>query len=361
MTQSVKHTFITLCFLFIGSYSFGQKDSIIKYYPATNFTLVGKILETKLPYQRVDTLINSNLPANVKKRLTRSAGLAISFKTNSKSISAKWCTDSQYPSTGMTSIAFRGLDLYIKRDGKWQFAGVGSPQNGKWCSKDKIVQNLPEGEHECLLYLPVYSDTKELEIGIDEGASISAGSQPFNKRILVYGSSIVQGASASRPGMIYTSRLSRETGYNFLNLGMAGVAKMEKEVADMVAGFEADAYLLDCIPNSSPKEVSQRAEYLITEIRKKHANAPIIFMQSVIREGGNFNQKVAEKVANQNKNIAVIIEKLKNNGFKNLHFITAEDFLGNDHEATTDGTHPNDLGFDRMIKVIKPKIVSIIN
>lgn len=34
--------------------------------------------------------------------------------------------------------------------------------------------------------------------------------------------------------------------------------------------------------------------------------------------------------------------------------------LGDDHEGTVDGTHPNDLGFDRMIKSITPQLLPII-
>src|SRR5690606_17337574 len=120
------------------------------------------------------------------------------------------------------------------------------------------------------------------------------GEQPFHHRILVYGSSIVQGASASRPGLAYPARLSRSTGLNFLNLGMGGSAKMEKEVADMIADIPADAFVLDCVPNSFPAEIRERTGYLIKTIRAKHPQAPIIVMQSVIRETGYFNRVTGE-------------------------------------------------------------------
>ena len=32
-----------------------------------------------------------------------------------------------YQLPNLTRVAQKGLDLYIKRDGKWQFAGVGIP------------------------------------------------------------------------------------------------------------------------------------------------------------------------------------------------------------------------------------------
>ena len=67
------------------------------------------------------------MPSAVKKLFTNSAGLAISFTTNSPVIKAKWTVPDNYQLPNLTRLAQKGLDLYIKRDGKWQFAGVGMP------------------------------------------------------------------------------------------------------------------------------------------------------------------------------------------------------------------------------------------
>jgi lysophospholipase L1-like esterase len=48
-------------------------------------------------------------------------------------------------------------------------------------------------------------------------------------------------------------------------------------------------------------------------------------------------------------------------GMKNLYFITSENMIGMDHEGTIDGTHPNDLGYDRMLHYIQPLITDILN
>lgn len=348
--------------LFLGAVcvSYAKKTSSIVYTPAEKLTMVGKIMDTKNYYHRLDTLDYPDIPAVVKTRLICSAGLAISFKTNSRAIYAKWTTDSVYPSAAQTPIAYRGLDLYIRNDaGKWQFAGVGRPRNGSNESSATIVKNLDGKEVECLLYLPNYSETVSLSVGVDKGSYIKAGDNPFSKRILVYGSSIVQGAAASRPGMAYTSRLSRAMGLNFLNLGTAAVGKMQPGVVEMIIGIDADAYVLDCIPNSFPKEIRERAASLITGIREKHPEAPIIVMQSVIRESGYFNREGGEKVRQQNIAIEEEVQKLLDKGMDKLYFIPADDFLGDDHEGTVDGTHPNDLGFDRMIRVIQPALTDI--
>ena len=62
----------------------------------------------------------------------------------------------------------------------------------------------------------------------------------------------------------------------------------------------------------------------------------------------------------QNEAITAQMEVLRKKGVKNLYFIKEDHFLGTDHEGTVDGTHPNDLGFDRMLTKYKPAIGKIL-
>ncbi|MCT1524508.1 SGNH/GDSL hydrolase family protein [Sphingobacterium hotanense] len=364
--DNIRYIKYTLTFFGVGivmslfTFCMAQQRAKIAHTPVVDLTLVGKITPTEKLFHRVDTNVFDDIPDAVKKRVVQSGGLAVAFKTNSPAIYAKWCTANTIASATMTAVAYRGLDLYIKRNGRWQYAGIARPRDGQECATTTIVRGMDNAEKECLLYLPLYDETTRLEVGVDEGSTMEAGAYPFQKRVLIYGSSIAQGASASRSGLAYPARLARETGVDFLNLGMGGSAKMEKPVVDMIASFDVDAFVLDCVPNSSPTIVSQRAAYMVETIRKKHPNAPIIVMQSVIRERGYFNLASGERVKHQNENIKKEVDKLLQKGVTNLHFISADDFLGHDHEGTVDGTHPNDLGFDRMIQVIKPKLTEIL-
>ncbi|ADY53431.1 hypothetical protein Pedsa_2892 [Pseudopedobacter saltans DSM 12145] len=346
---------LILLSIFLSFQTLAQ-TSLKKY---VSLTVLGKAKETENMFHRVDTTKYPLIPKSVKYLLTNSAGLFVSFKTNSTSIAAKWCTSDKKSSSNMTAIAYEGLDIYIKKDGKWQFAGVGRPGT-KSCSESVLVSNMDSSEKECLVYLPLYDETKSLEIGVDENAKISENTNPFQKQIIVYGSSIVQGASASRPGLAYPSRLSRNTGLNFVNIGVSGSAKMEKEVADMVSEMPGDVYVLDCVPNSSPAEIKERTKYLVKKIRSSNPIAPIIIIQTIVREHGYFDKSVGLRVQQQNEEIKRQLEELVKESVKDLYFISADNLLGNDHEATTDGTHPNDLGFDRMIQKFQPEILNVL-
>lgn len=328
-----------------------------EYTNAADLNVIGRIMPVKTGYHRLDTSAYPDIPAVVKRLLTNSAGMAVVFRTNSSVISAKWCVSSSPQLSNLTPIANKGMDLYIKHNGKWQFAGVARPR--KQCSEYVMASNMDSSMKECLVYLPLYDEVMNPEIGVEAGAVIEPLDNPFRHKILIYGSSILQGASASRPGLAYPARLSRNMGLYFLNLGLSGSAKMEKAVADMVNDVEADAYILDCVPNSSPEEINERTAYLVRSISRTHPGKPIVIMQSIIREGGYFNQVVGRRVRQQNENIAIQYKALKKEGVKDLYFIKADDMLGSDHEGSVDGIHPNDLGFDRMIKIIEPALRKI--
>lgn len=332
----------------------------LTYTDGFDLNLIGQAYPLQKSYHRIDTVLHHDLPPVIKRLFTQAAGLAISFKTNSPRIVAKWCVTNSKTGNNMTQIMNKGLDLYIKRDGVWQFAGVGRPAGV--CNEYTLIENMGTNEKECLLYLPLYDEVKSLWVGIDSGYNITAGQDPFKrKRVVVYGSSITQGASASRPGMAYLARLSRETGVNLINLGLSGNGKMEKEVANMIANISADAFILDCFANPSPQQITEKTAYLVKAIRAVHSNVPIVMIQNGFSESGNFNSAVAGIMRMKNKNVHAEFKKLKNQGVKNIYLIYSDNLLGNDHEATADGIHPNDLGFDRMLQVIKPKLLKILN
>src|SRR5690606_7058526 len=358
MIRTIKYVCVCWVFTTMMGTSFAQTSDTLHYTDAQQLTLIGKAFGGGPFYHRLDTTRFPALPQSVKRLLTHSAGLAISFSTNSTKIAAKWCTSPRKPGDNMTAIAFEGLDLYIKRDGRWQYAGVARTTTNV-CNAYTLVQDMEPGDKECLLYLPLYDETTALEIRVDADADISPRPDPFRKNIVIYGSSIVHGASASRPGLGYPARLSRETGYHFLNFGVSGNAKMELEVAKVIAQMDMDAFILDCVPNTSPEQVTARTANLVKTIRAKHPGVPIIAIQSIVREGGNFNRSIANRVAAQNANFKYEIEQLQQE-VDDLYLITADGLLGDDHEGTTDGTHPNDLGFDRMLQKIRPAVLKIL-
>lgn len=339
---------------------FAQEKTKTIFRDAKEFTLIGKGQNSSPYYHRIDTSMYSELPKGVKRLLTNSSGLAVLFKTNSRKIEAKWTLSSYNVGDNMTPIVRSGLDLYIKKDGKWIYAGVGRPKAKN--SSYTIVENMSDSEKECMLYLPLYNSIEDLEIGVDDNTSthITSIPSPFAKKVVIYGSSITQGASASRAGMSYTSRIGRALNWEIINLGISGGGKMEKDAAHFTAAIDGDMYVLDCAANPSPQEITERTNYMVKHIRSLHPNKPIVMIQSVVRESGNFDPTKEKMVGEQNSNFETEYKRLIKEEVKDLYLIYGKDLLGHDHEGTTDGSHPNDLGFTRMIDIIQPQLAKIM-
>jgi len=265
----------------------------VRYVDAATLTVIGKALPTEQPYNRIDTT-RFRVPAKTPGYCYHPTGLAVVFRTDSRTIRARWETSGKNPSDNMAAVAQKGLDLYIRSNGEWVFAGVGRPKiNGKNDLHDAaIISNMAEGEKECLLYLPLYDQLKKLEIGVDEKSVIAPMENPFRHKIVVHGSSITHGIAAGRAGMAYSSRLGRDTGLYCINLGFSGQCTMQPEFASYLSRVEADAFVFDCFSNPSAEVINERFDAFVDTIRRTHPTTPLIFLQTIRRETRNFSTRI---------------------------------------------------------------------
>lgn len=348
------------CLLLLTAFAATARQPGVKYIDASTLTVIGKALPTELPYNRIDTA-RYTIPEKALWHCYTSAGLAVVFRTDSRFIRARWETSARNSSDNMPAVGQKGLDLYIRRDGQWCYAGVGHPTiDGKNDRHESaLVGSMEPGEKECLLYLPLFDRVDRLEIGVEPGSRIVPMENPFRHRIVVHGSSITHGAAASRAGMSYPALLERRTGLYVINLGFSGQCTMQPEFAAYLADVEADAFIFDCFSNPRAETIRERFDTFVDIIRAKHPATPLIFLQTVVRESGNFNTHLREA------------ERLKREAAEarlrarmpldpHLYFVDPGDLLGDDHNATVDGTHPTDLGFDRMLRSIEPQLREIL-
>lgn len=330
---------------------------------AAELTVIGQPVPTKHPFVRIDTTDYKFNDATIDRYAGYSTGLAVLFTTDSGRIKARWETSGANSGSNMAAIGQKGLDLYIRRNGEWTFAGVGTPSMDK-APYDRhectVVAHMDPGVKECLLYLPLFDKVNSLEIGIEEGSSIQPMENPFRHRIVVKGSSITHGAAASRPGMTYAARFGRDNGFYCFNLGFSGKSKLQREYAQMLADIkDVDAFIFDTFSNPSADEIYERFDEFVDIVRAAHPDVPMIFIQTERRETRNFNKdRDAFEAAKQKAAEEKVRARMKKD--RHIYFITSEDFLGDGHIATADGTHPTDLGFSYMLESISPKIRKIL-
>lgn len=341
---------------------FSQAQNVV-YHDASALNVIGKAIPTTKAFTRIDTAAYKFNDKVIDEYACHSTGLAVLFATDSPIIKAKWQTSSKNASENMTAIAQKGLDLYIRQDGEWVFAGVGRPKMSKGPSYDRhegtIVKEMAPGRKECLLYLPLYDRLDSLYIGISEDSYIEPIENPFRYRIMVKGSSVTHGLAASRPGMTYAARFGRDNGFYCFNLGFSGMSKLQPEYARFLADVEVDAFIFDAFSNPSAQTIHENFDRFVDIIRASHPDTPLIFMQTERRESRNFDTWREDfEARKQAAAVEEIKERMKSD--KHIYFIPSDDFLGDEHIATSDGSHPTDLGFTYMLESISPKILKIL-
>lgn len=316
----------------------------IDFVDASNLTLVGKLMtDTPNPYHRVDTVRYKGFTDVENDQVRTSSGLSLVFKTNSPTLHIRAKYGYKNYDTKTMGLALRGFDLYIKRDGKWLWASSACPKLDDEDAPFLLLGGMDSNVKECLVYLPLYSELNQLEIGIAKGSYIETSENPFRYRIGVFGSSYTQGISAGRPGMAYPAQLSRMTGLQFLSLGCSGNCKMQDYFVDVLCDANVDAYLFDSFSNPDPHMIAERLFPFIEQIQAAHPGVPLIFQQTIYRERRNFNLDVnGNEQAKQDMAEKMMAEACKR--YKDVYFIRPN-ATSSDHEASVDGTHPSDEGY----------------
>jgi lysophospholipase L1-like esterase len=290
-----------------------------------------------------------------------SAGMCVHFKTDATEIAAKWTLRSdRLAMPHMAATGVSGLDLYTRENnGKYHWIGVGIPKTETDVEATLVTGMIP-GNRVYTIYLPLYNGVKSLTLGVPPGASFEPIAPRKERPLVFYGTSILQGACASRTGMAHTAILQRRLDYPIINLGFSGNGQMEQEVADLLAELDPIAYVIDCLPNMSTEMVQTRVEPLVKTIRRAHPETPIVLVED--RTTGSAAYLAGREEAHKVRRAALrkAFETLKSAGDRNLLYVTGDKLLGGDGEATADGSHPTDLGFVRYAEVLEPVLRPLV-
>lgn len=317
--------------------------------------------DTKSPFDRLPAKAEGLVRDAVWNLSRHSAGMAVRFVTDATTIHARWTLTSQrlamphMPATGVS-----GLDLYVRgSNGQWRWLACVSPT--AQTTTKVLVTGIPEGRRTFMLYLPLYNGVSSVEIGVPQAKTLFLPpdrSAECAKPIVFYGTSITQGACASRPGMVHTAILGRRFERPIVNLGFSGNGRMEAEVVKLMSEIDAAIYVLDCLPNIRETDVLARTKPCVQVLRQTRPETPILLIGD--RSYGDAFLVTAKRARNVASNAALrqVFEDLQAAGFENIFHLEGERLLGDDNEATVDSSHPTDLGFlrqaDAFAKAIGP-------
>ncbi|MFC0513730.1 SGNH/GDSL hydrolase family protein [Mucilaginibacter angelicae] len=308
--------------------------------------------EVKNPYDRLPDRAEKTVRPRVWELSHDAAGLSVSFMANSPEIVIRYKVKNSQAFPHMPATGVSGVDLYaVNSDGDWIWAA------GEYTFGDTITYrfkgiNPNDAYHQhgrrYKLYLPLYNIVEWLEIGVPKGMSFVPLPLSKEKPIVVYGTSIVQGAAASRPGMAWTAILNRKMERPLINLGFSGNALLDKEIIDLMSEIEAKVYVLDCLPNLvygkfSPAEIKDKILYAVTKLRQQRKFIPILLIQHDGYADAEIDTNRKKLYTDVNNIQEAAFNQLKAAGVTNIYLLS-KDAIGQTTDCTVDGTHPSDLG-----------------
>jgi hypothetical protein len=288
----------------------------------------------------------------------QSAGLCVHFVADTPSIDVRWVLRAERDLPHMAATGVSGVDLYGRdAKGQWRWIACGRPGD-EIENKATLAKELPPGKREYRVYLPLYNGVKSVEIGLPPDAVIAKSDNAAlaKKPVVFYGTSIMQGACASRPGMAQSSIIGRRLERPIINLGFSGNGKMEIEMARLLAEIDAAAYVLDALPNCDAKETAERTEPLVQELRRVRPDVPIIMVEDRTYADAPWVPSRWERNVTSRNAYRAAYERLVASGVTGLTYVEGGQLLRDDGEDTVDGSHPTDLGFMRYADILTPII-----
>ena len=297
-------------------------------------------------FKRMPQSVACTVSEIVKGYNNTATGGRIRFKTNSSKIALRAVYTEEQKYYNSWDACF---SLYERVNGKEVFVNSLRADWFDITEKGELFAELDlktEKTRELTVYFPQFGYIKEVEIGILEGATLSEHSEYANTTPLVfYVSSITHGCNASRAGNDYVARVCRRFDTDFINLGFAGGAKAENEIIDYINTLDMSAFVFDYDHNTpSPEHLANTHLKAYKKIRESHPNIPIVLASKP--DIDIFDDVQIERRCIIQKTYRYGIEQ----GDKNLYYIDGYSFFqGEERDScTSDGVHPNDLGFFRM-------------
>jgi hypothetical protein len=118
--------------------------------------------------------------------------------------------------------------------------------------------------------------------------------------------------------------------------------------------LDAACYVIDCLPNMGPADVTAKCVPLVKQLRAAKPETPIVLVED--RRNTN-DWIIPARQKHHTDNHAALkaaYETLLKEGVKNLSYIPGDHLYGDDTEGATDASHASDLGFMRQAELFEP-------
>ena len=337
----------------------------MKYYDVRKppFVIYGAFYDEKEhKYCRMPHDVAKKVSENVEILATNTSGGRIRFSTDSRYISIKLTYPKRQDFYHIPKLGMVGVIMLEETENETHFAHSFVPNNLKNYQEEEkddgfiVTVDLNKREKKnYILYLPTYNDVTSIEVGLDDDAYLGEGKKYKDiSPILYYGSSITQGACASRVDIAYPSLVSRWNNVDYINLGMSGSALAEDEMIEYISKIDCSLFVCDYDYNAPTANHLRKTHWRLYEaFRLTHPNTPVLFLSAIYM---STFPELEERVS-------VIKETYQKALLRgdNVYFLDGRDFFDKEDKdlMTVEGLHPNDLGLYFMAKGVYKKISKI--
>jgi lysophospholipase L1-like esterase len=156
--------------------------------------------------------------------------------------------------------------------------------------------------------------------------------------------------------MTHVAILGRRLDRPVVNLGFSGNGRLEPEVGRFLVEIDASVFILDCLPNLDGETTAARTAPMVRQIRATHPEVPVVMVEDRSYADAAFAPSRSRRNRENRESFRRAYEELVESGIVNLHYVRGDSLLGEDGEATVDGSHPTDLGFMRQADALEPVI-----
>ncbi len=291
------------------------------------------------------------------------AGAQIRLRTDSRRILLKVELSKRSGMYHMPATGQSGFDLYVQDDGIQRYIRTTRFPHDTLRYQVDLFSDDEMRIRSFTLNFPLYNGVKSVLVGLEQGAAIQAPLPfAFPGKIVIYGTSITQGGCVSRPGMAYSNILSRKLDAQFVNLGFSGNGLGEPELARLINQISGTSFIILDYEANARKTITNTLGLFVGILRERHPEIPILIM-SKIRYARETDGSSAYQLLMSNRDFEEnMVSKRKAAGDDNIYFLDGSDILGADYfECTVDGTHPSDLGSQRIADALLPAIKEILS
>ncbi len=312
------------------------------------------------PFIRVPADVAEATSEGVARLAKVSAGGRVRFKTTSDYIVIHADIESAEISPNSAPDATAGFEIFFKEEHGYQFSGCIFPDlTGTKTYVEGRAKYGNRDMKDVTVFCPLGSVIKNLYIGLREGCEIEAGSDyTYKTPVVFYGSSIVHGGG-TRPSSPYSAVLSRHLDTDYRN------AKAEPAIIDYIANLDMSIFVYDYDHNAPTLEFLEETHYAAYKrFRAKHPTTPVI-MASLVNYYTRtfaFDYFTLEDHEKRRALIEANYKRALAEGDKNVYFIDGSKIIPREFasDATTDGLHPNDLGYHFMAKAFGAVIEKLL-